>query len=73
MPRYYFNLSGQLPARDVVGQACANDQEARVHGDFIAHRIGTEKPEMVREGNFISVTNERGEQLFQLALASTTV
>jgi hypothetical protein len=66
MPKYYFQLSGQLPARDLIGHDCANDQEARDHGSFIAHRIGTEKPEMVREGNFISVTNERGKEIFQL-------
>ena len=73
MPRYFFNLAGQFPARDLIGHACANDDEARDHGSFIAHRIGTEKPEMVREENFISVRNEAGDELFQIALASTTV
>jgi hypothetical protein len=27
---------------------------------------------MVREGNYISVTNEWGDEIFQVALASTT-
>jgi hypothetical protein len=54
MPRYFFHLAGQFPAHDLLGQGCANDREAKDHGSFIAHRIGTEKPEMVREGNYIS-------------------
>jgi hypothetical protein len=73
MPKYFFHLAGQLPAHDLIGQECANDKEAMDHGSFIAHRIGTEKPGMVREGNFISVTDERGNEIFQILLASTTV
>jgi hypothetical protein len=73
MPRYFFNLAGQLPARDLIGQECANDDEARGHGNFIAHRIGTEKPGMIQEGNFISVVDEQGNEIFQIPLASTTV
>lgn len=73
MPRYFFNLAGQFPARDLIGHACADDDDAKAHGSFIAHRIGSEKPEMVREENFISVLNEAGEEIFQIALASTTV
>ncbi|MCA1451615.1 hypothetical protein I6F35_00115 [Bradyrhizobium sp. BRP22] len=72
MPRYFFHLTGQVEAHDLSGHACANDDEARDHGSFIAHRIGTEKPEMVREGNFISVRNEEDTELFQIPLASTT-
>jgi hypothetical protein len=71
--RYFFHLAGDLPAHDVLGQECADDREAKDRGDFIAHRIGTEKPDMVREGNFISVINENGEEIFQIPLASTTV
>jgi len=73
MPKYFFHLAGDLPARDLLGHECANDAEARAHGSFIAHRIGTEKPEMVREENFISVTDEQGKEIYQLPLASTTV
>jgi hypothetical protein len=40
-------------------------------GSFIGHRIGTERPEMVRDGNFISVRNDRHLELFQIPLAST--
>ena len=73
MPKYFFHLAGQLPAHDLLGLECANDKEAKDHGSFIAHRIGTEKPGMVREGNYISVTNEHGKEIFQIPLASTTV
>lgn len=73
MPRYFFHLAGQLPARDLIGHECANDKEAKDHGSFIAHRIGTEKPGMVREENFISVTDERGKEISQISLASATV
>jgi hypothetical protein len=58
MPRYFFHLAGRLPANDLIGHVCSNDAEAREQGRFIAHRVGTEKPDMVREGNFILVTNE---------------
>ena len=73
MPKYFFHLSGQIPAHDMSGHQCTNDEEAREHGSFIAHRIGTEKPSMVREGNYISVTNGQGDEIFQIPLASTTI
>lgn len=70
MPRYFFNLAGHVPANDLIGHECQDDKEARDHGSFIAHRIGTEKPEMVCEE--ISVRDESGTELFQLPLASTS-
>ena len=73
MPKYFFHLAGQLPARDLLGHDCANDREAKDHGSFIAHRIGTEKPGMIREGNFISVTDELGKEIVQVPLASVMV
>jgi len=72
MPRYFFHLAGDVPAHDVMGHECIDDAEAKQHGSFIAHRIGTEKPEMVRSGNFISVANEQNEEIAQFPLASTT-
>jgi hypothetical protein len=59
--------------RDLLGHECANDKEAKNHGNFIAHRIGSEKPSMVREGNYISVTKRQGDEIFQIPLASTTI
>jgi hypothetical protein len=73
MPKYFFHLAGVLPAHDLIGHDCSDDREARDHGSFIAHRIGTEKPGMVREGNFISVRDERDTEIAQIPLASTTV
>ena len=73
MPRYFFHLVGELSAHDVLGHECANDDEARDHGSFIAHRIGTEKPGMIREGNFIAVVDDSGKEIAQVPLASTTV
>jgi hypothetical protein len=71
MPRYFFHLVGQLPATDLIGRECLNDDEAREHGNFIAHRIGTERPEMVRQENFISVLNNMGDELFRIPIASS--
>jgi hypothetical protein len=71
MPRYFFHLAGQLPATDLIGHECLNDDEALDHGSFIAHRIGTEKPEMAREENFISVVNDSNDELFKIPIAST--
>ena len=48
MPRYFFHLIGDIPAHDFLGHDCESDDEARDHATFRAHRIGTEKPEMVK-------------------------
>ena len=69
MPRYFFHLAGQLPANDMIGHECLNDVEARERGSFIAHRVGTEKPEMMSEEN--SVNSDSGELLFKIPIAST--
>jgi len=71
--RYFFHLAGELEAHDVLGQDCANDKEARDHAKFIAHRIGTEKPGLAREGNFIVVKNETGKEVFRVQLNSALV
>ena len=71
MPRYFFHLAGRLPANDLIGHECSNDDEAREHGSFIAHRVGTEKPDMVHQENFILVTNETDDELFRIPIAST--
>ena len=73
MPKYFFHLAGELPAHDLLGHECETDKEAKKHGSFIAHRIGTEKPGMVREGNFILVVNQQGKEIAQVPLASTNV
>jgi hypothetical protein len=71
MPKYFFHLAGELRAHDLLGHECGDDREARDHGTFIAHRIGTEKPGMVRDG--ISSRSERDREIARVPLASTTV
>ena len=73
MVKYFFHLAGDLPAHDLIGHECANDKEARDHGSFIAHRTGTEKSGMIREGDYIAVTDDRDREIFQIQFASTTV
>lgn len=68
MHALFLSSAGNLPARDLLGHECANDQKAMDHCYSLARRIAIEKPGMV-EGNFISVTNERGNQIFQIPLA----
>jgi hypothetical protein len=70
MPKYFFHLIGDLPARDLLGHECEHDDAAKRDGRILAHRIGTEKPEMVREENAILVTDEDEEELFKIPLAS---
>jgi hypothetical protein len=55
MKRFFFDLAGELPARDMQGHECASRREARKHATFIAHRIGTERPGFAKGGNAIEV------------------
>jgi hypothetical protein len=71
MDKFYFDLIGDFAAKDVIGHDCAGEDEAKEHGRFIAHRIGTEKPEMIREGNYISVRNEGRFEVYRAAILST--
>jgi hypothetical protein len=49
-----------------IGAACGARPIVSRWGSFIAHRIGTEKPGMVREGNFILVVNQQGKEIAQV-------
>ena len=71
MDKFYFDLMGDCAANDLVGHACADQEEAKVHGRFIAQRIGTERPEMARPGNYISVRGEGGCEIYRAPIAST--
>ena len=55
MKRYYFDLIGEVPARDFLGYECSSRKAARRHASFIAHRIGNAHPHFVKAGNQISV------------------
>jgi hypothetical protein len=71
MDKFYFDLVGDLAASDLVGHHCASEEEAREHGRFIAHRIGTEKPHMIRPGNYICVRDEGGYEIYRAPIATT--
>jgi hypothetical protein len=64
MKRFFFDLSGDRPAKDVHGHLCSSRREAREHAVFIAQRIGTERSEFVKPGDCIEVREERGEAFF---------
>jgi hypothetical protein len=71
MGTFYFDLIGDFAARDVIGHDCASQNEAKEHGRFIAHRIGTEKPQMIREGNYIRVRDGGGYEIYRALISST--
>ncbi len=71
MKRFFFDLSGEVSAKDVHGRLCSSQREAREHAAFIAQRIGTERPEFVRLGNCIKVRGERGEVVFTAPIITT--
>ena len=60
MATFYFDLVGDLAASDVFGLECPSVQAARQHARQVAHRTATENPQLVREGNYVSVRNARG-------------
>jgi hypothetical protein len=71
MPHYFFHLTGEISAHDMVGHERADDEEAKQHGNFIAHRVGTEKPEMVCKGNSILVVNATADEIARLPISSS--
>jgi hypothetical protein len=72
MPRYFFHLVGDAPARDQVGHECESDKQATEDARLIAQRLSRERPEMFRDGNYICVTNEVDEGIVRVPLAFTT-
>jgi hypothetical protein len=70
IPRYYFHVLGDVPAHDLIGHECENDKDAERHGKLLARDVGTDKPDMVREGNYISVTDENGAERLRIPLRS---
>jgi hypothetical protein len=65
MRRFFFDLAGDLSAHDFMGHDCASKMEAKRHASFIANRIGTERPSFARPGNYISVRDDRGTEIFK--------
>jgi hypothetical protein len=72
MKRYYFDLIGEVPARDFLGHECSSRNEARKHASFIAHRIGNEHPHFVKPENRIAVREEGGAAFYQAPIALTS-
>jgi hypothetical protein len=70
MKRFFFDLVGELSARDVLGHMCSSRKEAKDHAAFVAHRIGTERPSFAKPGNRIEVRDERGARFFAAPIKS---
>ncbi|WP_410708028.1 DUF6894 family protein [Bradyrhizobium sp. BWA-3-5] len=73
MKRYYFDLIGEISARDFLGHQCKSRKEAREHASFVAHRIGSEHPHFVKPGNQIAVREEGGTAFYQAPIALTSL
>ncbi len=65
MKRFFFDLVGEPPARDIMGHECSSKKEARQHACLIAHRVGTERPSFAKGGSRIAVRDESGTQIFE--------
>ncbi|WP_409363044.1 DUF6894 family protein [Bradyrhizobium lablabi] len=70
MKRFFFDLAGELPAHDVLGHQCRSRKEAKDHAQFVAHRIGTERPNFAKPGNYISVRDDSGNEIFEAPITS---
>lgn len=68
MPKYRFDLIGELAACDITGHECMNDTEARRDGDLLAHRLVSEKPSLLSDRNFIIVRNDKGDEIYRAPL-----
>jgi hypothetical protein len=60
------------PLRDWVGHVCKHDRQAKQDARQIARRLSIDKPEMFRDGDCISLTNDAGDEIFHVPLALTT-
>jgi len=65
MRRFFFDLTGDLSARDFIGHNCTGKKEATLHASFIAHRVGIERPSFAKPGNYIAVRDEHGTEIFR--------
>ena len=70
MSKFFFDLAGEFPARDVVGHECSSRREARQHATFIAHRIA-ERARFAKPGNCIEVRDSKGACFFREPIRST--
>jgi hypothetical protein len=70
MPKYFFHLMGDVSAHDLLGHDCTNDKVAEEYGKMLARDVGTDKPQMIRDGNYIAVANEDGNEIAKIPLRS---
>ena len=70
MRKYFFHLIGDVPAHDLLGHQCANDKDAEAYGKMLARNVGTDRPHMVSDDNYIEISNEEGKELFRIPLRS---
>lgn len=70
MRQFFFDLVGEQAAHDVHGHPCDSRQEAQDYADFIAHRIGAERPSLARRDNFIVVRDDTGAAIYEAAIRS---
>ncbi len=71
MKTFFFDLAGELPAHDVLGANASPARKRKDHAQFIAHRMGTERPTFAKPGNYISVRDESGREIFEAPIKST--
>jgi hypothetical protein len=72
MPKYFFHLLGDLPAHDLIGHECGGDKQAQQYGKMLAHKAGTDRPDMVKDSNYISVVDSSDRELFRIPLSSSS-
>jgi hypothetical protein len=70
MPKYFFHLMGDVPAHDLLGHDCTNDKAAEEYGKMLARDVGTDKRQMIRDGNYIAVASEDGNEIAKIPLRS---
>jgi hypothetical protein len=73
MSRYFFHLAGGIAAHDLLGRDFPMIEEAKAHARALALGVGTDKPGLIDEQNYISVVNKSGEELFRQPLVSNRV
>jgi hypothetical protein len=71
MKRFYFDLIGDVPARDFLGHEFASRKKAKAHASFIAHRLGNQHPHFAKRGNRISVRDEDGTNFYDTPVSLT--
>ena len=65
-----FPPHGRRPGDDLLGHDCTNDKVAEEYGKMLARDVGTDKPQMIRDGNYIAVANEDGNEIAKIPLRS---